>query len=200
MALHTGAFGPSAKSVGRPLFLSYQFSPTFFHSPPSALRGRAEAAKRVSGDPSAALRTGWRHSGPLQKVSADPYFYRTSFPPLFPTPRPRRSGAVLRPRTRCRAARAPCSGTDRRAPSLCKKCRQTPILIVPVFPHFSPLRTRCSGGRTGGARLRVRAARGPRSLPGLLGSRPSAAKTGPPGWGGIQQRARGSWRQRARAS
>ena len=94
----------------------------------------------MSGGPSAALRTGWWPSGPLQKVSADPYFYRTSFPPLFPTLRTRRSGAVLRPRTWCRAARVPLSGTDRRAPNLCKKCRQTPIFIVPVFPHFGPKR------------------------------------------------------------
>ena len=133
------AFGPSAKSVGRPLFLSYQFSPTFSHSPPSALRGRAGGARLGFGGSSAALGNGSARSGPLQKVSADPYFYSTSFPPLFPPLRPRRSGAVLRSQNWRRATRAPRSGTDRRLPALCKKCRQTPIFTLPVFPHFSPL-------------------------------------------------------------
>ena len=64
------AFGPSAKSVGRPLFLSYQFSPTFSHSPHSALGGRAEAAKLVPGGSSTALGNKSARSEPLQKVSA----------------------------------------------------------------------------------------------------------------------------------
>ena len=159
------AFGPSAKSVGRPLFLSYQFSPTFSHSPPSALGGRAEAAKLVPGGSSTALGNESARSAPLQKVSANPYFYHTSFPPLFPTLRPRRSGAVLGARGSVSAARAPRSGTNRRAPHLCKKCRQTPIFIVPVFPHFSPYYTPCHSpgcvGRSAPVRFR-RCGRGPR--------------------------------------
>ena len=79
-------FGPSAKSVGRPLFLLYQFSPTFPHSPHSALGGRAEGAEaRFRRLERRARGTDRRAPDPLQKVSADPYFYSTSFPPLFPT-------------------------------------------------------------------------------------------------------------------
>ena len=61
--------------------------------------------------------------------------------------------------------RAPLSGTDRRLRPLCKKCRQTPILIAPVFPHsclFPLLRTRRSGAVLG-ARDSVSAARVPLS-------------------------------------
>ena len=101
------AFGPSAKSVGRPLFLSYQFPPTFPHSPPSARGGHAEAANPVSGGSSTDLGNGSARSEPLQKVSADPYFYSTSSPPLFPTLHTRRSGVVLRARGSGSAARAP---------------------------------------------------------------------------------------------
>jgi hypothetical protein len=50
-----GARRTSAKSVDRPLFLLYQFSPTFSHSPHSALRGRAEGARLGFGGSSAAL-------------------------------------------------------------------------------------------------------------------------------------------------
>ena len=63
-------------------------------------------------------------------MSADPYFNRTSFPPLFPTLRPRRSGAVLRPQNWCRAARAPRSGTNRRAPNLCKKLSKGNVPVI----------------------------------------------------------------------
>ena len=85
---------PSAKSVGKPPFLLYQCFPTFPHSPHSVLRGRAEGARLGFGGSSAALGNGSARSGPLQKVSADPYFYSTSFSPLFPTLPTRRSGAV----------------------------------------------------------------------------------------------------------
>ena len=103
--------------------------------PPSGMRARET---RLLAGPSAALRTGWRPSGPLQKVSADPSFNRTSFPPLFPTLRTRRSGGRAEaPRTWCRSARAPRSGADRHAPNLyCKKRRHTPIFTLPVLPHL----------------------------------------------------------------
>ena len=135
----SAVFGPSAKSVHRSLFLLYQFSPTFSHSPHSVLGAVLRAPRLGFGGSSAALGNGSARSGPLQKVCTDPYFYSTSFPPLFPPLRPRRSGAVLRSQNWRRATRAPRSGTDRRLPALCKKCRQTPIFTLPVFPHFSPL-------------------------------------------------------------
>ena len=99
--------GPLQKVSADPYFYRTSFSPTFPHSPPSALGGRAEAANPVSGGSSAVLGNGSARSEPLQKVSTDPYFYSTSSPPLFPTLRTRRSGVVLRARGSGSAARAP---------------------------------------------------------------------------------------------
>ena len=62
------------------------------------------------GGSSAALANRSALSGPLQKVSADPYFNPTSFPPHFSplsTLRTRRSGAVLGARGSVSAARVP---------------------------------------------------------------------------------------------
>ena len=90
----SAVFGPSAKSVHRSLFLLYQFSPTFSHSPHSVLGAVLRAPRLGFGGSSAALGNGSARSGPLQKVCTDPYFYSTSFPPLFPTLRTRCSGSA----------------------------------------------------------------------------------------------------------
>ena len=96
---------------------------------------RTQRARLALGGSSTTLGDGSAPSAPLQKVSADPYFNRTRFPPLFRLLRTRRSGAVLGSRDSVSAARVPLSGTDRRFPALCKKCRQTPILTLLVFLH-----------------------------------------------------------------
>ena len=117
--------------------------PRFPRSPPSALGGRAGGARLGE----ARFRRLERRArerigafGPSAKSVGRPLFLLYQFPPHFsPTLRTRCSGAVLRARDSVSAARAPHSGTDQRAPALCKKCRQTPIFTLPVFPHFSPL-------------------------------------------------------------
>ena len=82
-------FGPCAKSVGRPLFLSYYFSHHF--SPLSALGTRGPCAEAARLDEARfhlrrlerrARGTDRRAPNPLQKVSTNPYFYSTSFLPL----------------------------------------------------------------------------------------------------------------------
>ena len=103
---------------------------------------RTQRARLALGGSSTTLGDGSAPSAPLQKVSADPYFNRTRFPPPFPLLRTRRSGAVLGSRDSVSAARVPLSGTDRRFPALCKKCRQTPILTLTSFPPHSPRRYR----------------------------------------------------------
>jgi hypothetical protein len=51
----------------------------------------------------------------VQKVSANPYFYHTTFPPtIYTTPNRPLSSLV----------------------GACKKCRQTPISIIPLSPHY----------------------------------------------------------------
>ena len=101
---------------------------------------RTQRARLALHGSSTTLGDGSAPSAPLQKVSADPYFNRTRFPPLFPLLRTRRSGAVLGSRDSVSVARVPLSGTDRRFPALCKKCRQTPILTLLVFLHTLPAR------------------------------------------------------------
>ena len=122
--------------------------------PPSGMRARETRLLAARAPLSAPFFGGLR--APLQKVSADPYFFIVPvFPHFFPTLRPRRAGAVLRPRTRCRAARAPCSGTDRRAPNLAAKSVDRPLFLLyqfsPTFSHspHSALRGRAEGARLG---------------------------------------------------
>ena len=136
----------------------------------AAQKSVLSARTSAFGGPSAALRTvfgGLR--APLQKVSADPYFYRTSFSPTFPHSPPSARGG------RAEAAN-PVSGGLSTAPGN-GSARSEPLQKVSTDPYFystsSPplfptLRTRRSG-----VVLRARdsgsAVRAPRSLPGLLG-------------------------------
>ena len=89
---------------------------------------------------------------PLQKVSTNPYFNSTSFPPFS-------SLSTVGAQSRAEGMRLVLvsSGvalrTDCLLTPLCKKCRQTPILILQVFPHFSSLSTVGAQSRTEGVRL-----------------------------------------------
>ena len=55
-------------------------------------------------------------SVPVQKVSANPYFYDTTFPPTIYTT-PRTPNRLLSPLV-----------------GACKKCRRTPIFMIPLSP------------------------------------------------------------------
>ena len=79
---------------------------------------------------------------------------------------------------RC-TARAPLSGTDRRLRPLCKKCRQTPILIAPVFPQSSPFSALAAQGPCWGRETRFRWLEC-RSRERIGAFRPSAKSVGRP--------------------
>ena len=79
---------------------------------------------------------------------------------------------------RC-TARAPLSGTDRRLRPLCKKCRQTPILIAPVFPLSSPFSALAAQGPCWGRETRFRWLEC-RSRERIGAFRPSAKSVGRP--------------------
>ena len=95
------------------------------------------------------LAAAFRVSGPVQKVSADPYFNPTTFPTTFPHFSPlsalgTRGGGggvwrVLRPRGSTRlgftfgGSSAALVGRIGALRTLCKKCRQTPIFTLLVF-------------------------------------------------------------------
>ena len=113
---------------------------------PCHLRRRGTCAKRGGGGETGLFRAykflaaAFRVSGPVQKVSADPYFYPTTFPTTFPhSPHSALGGRVLRPRGSTRlgftfgGSSAALVGRIGALRTLCKKCRQTPIFTLLVF-------------------------------------------------------------------
>ena len=91
-----------------------------------------------------------------KKCRQTPYFNSTTFPPLFFTFRSRRSGAVLRTRDWLLDNAGASLGASWLLTPLCKKCRQTPILTLPLSPHFFltlPVSAVGARGGAGGARL-----------------------------------------------
>ena len=86
-------------------------------------------------------RSAWLSRGgfrPLQKVSTNPYFIHTTFPPLF-------AFSALGVQGRAEGARVDSDGSGaslgarRLFRPLCKKCRQTPYFIHTSFPPFFSL-------------------------------------------------------------
>ena len=71
-------------------------------------------------------------SGPMQKVSANPYSNPTTFLPLFafsPNSAPRRQGRAERARVVLGSSKRRARVLNWRVRPLCKKCRQTPTCI-----------------------------------------------------------------------
>ena len=122
LARSCGAFSGLCKNRRQtPIFTTPVFH-HFLHSPQSVPRGRAEGARVDLGTPGTARAMNGPRTPPLQKPSADPYFYHTSFPPLFAFSAVGTQRAVLRARERLWAARV----RQRRAapPSTCFRGRR----------------------------------------------------------------------------
>ena len=86
-------------------------------------------------------------------MSAKPYFYHTTFPPLISTFRSRHSVAVLGTRGCLSNDSCVTLSTSWLFGPLCRKCRQTPILIIPLSPHCFHFPQSALNDRAGGARL-----------------------------------------------
>ena len=91
--LSRGGFRPLQKVSANPYFNHTTFPPLFAFSA-LGVQGRAEGARVDSDGSGASLGVCVTVSVPLQKVSANPYFIHTTFPPLISL-HSRRSVAVL---------------------------------------------------------------------------------------------------------
>ena len=132
MWLSRGGFRPLQKVSANPYFNHTTFPPLFAFSA-LGVQGRAEGTRVDSDGSGASLGVCVTVSVPLQKVSANPYFIHTTFPPLISL-RSRRSVAVLGlgedgssdTRGQSGQATAESRGVEGRAP----KCPTNPVAVL----------------------------------------------------------------------
>jgi len=136
-----GVLGPLCKKCRQTPIFTTSFPPTF-----STFRSRRSGAVLGAQDwlldgSGAALGASWRVRPPVQKVSTNPHFNSTTFPPTFFSLSPFPEHALGGPCRGCECGFLDGVGAVLGARwlfrTLCKKCRQTPILMILISPLIS---------------------------------------------------------------